>query len=111
MLRVPPVIVVGPVNVLTPESVSVPAPSFVRLSPDAVIALAKVTAWPLVSTLMAWLPPVVGPLVGGLLGTFAYDLLIGRPLMRANANEVPASGMDPSHVEPKAAATAEAARR
>ena len=59
----------------------------------------------------AWLPPVAGPLVGGLLGTFAYDLLIGRPLMRANANEVPASGMDPSHVEPKAAATAEAARR
>ena len=64
-----------------------------------------------VTNTMAWLPPVVGPLVGGLLGTFAYDLLIGRPLMRANANEVPASGMDPSHIEPKAAATAEAARR
>ena len=60
---------------------------------------------------MAWLPPVVGPLVGGLLGTFAYDLMIGRPLMRANANETPASGMDPSHVEPKAERTAEAARR
>ena len=37
--------------------------------------------------------------------------MIGRPLMRANANEIPTSGMDPSHIEPKAAATAEAARR
>ena len=27
---------------------------------------------------MAWLPPVIGPLVGGVLGTLAYDLLIGR---------------------------------
>ena len=60
---------------------------------------------------MSWLPPVVGPMVGGLLGTFAYDLLIGRPLMRANADLEPTSGMDPSHIEPKAARTAEAVRR
>ena len=59
----------------------------------------------------AWLPPVIGPMVGGLLGTLFYDLLIGRPLMRANPAQEPASGMDPSHVEPKATATAEAARR
>ncbi len=55
-----------------------------------------------------WLPPVLGPMVGGLLGTLAYDLLIGRPLMRANAVTEPAAGMDPSHVEPRATATAEA---
>ena len=60
---------------------------------------------------MAWLPPVVGPLVGGLLGALAYDLLIGRPLMRANSDLEPTSGMDPSHIEPKATRTAEAARR
>jgi glycerol uptake facilitator protein len=58
-----------------------------------------------------WLPPVIGPMIGGLLGTFAYDLLIGRPLMRANVNMEPASGMDPSHVEPKATRTAEEVRR
>ncbi len=57
----------------------------------------------------AWLPPVVGPLVGGLLGTFAYDFLIGRPLMRSNDLPAPASGMDPSHIEPKAERTAAAA--
>ena len=56
----------------------------------------------------AWLPPVVGPLVGGLLGTLAYDLLIGRPLMRANVLPAPTSGMDPSHIEPKAEATSAA---
>ena len=55
-----------------------------------------------------WLPPVLGPMVGGLLGTLAYDLMIGRPLMRANAVTEPAAGMDPSHVEPRAQATAEA---
>ena len=33
---------------------------------------------------MAWLPPVLGPLVGGILGAVAYDLMIGRALMRAN---------------------------
>ena len=47
----------------------------------------------------AWLPPVVGPLVGGLLGTFAYDLTIGRTLVKANPTQVPTSGMDPSHRE------------
>ncbi len=56
----------------------------------------------------AWLPPVVGPLVGGVLGTLAYDLLIGRPLMRANVLPAPTSGMDPSYIEPKAKATAAA---
>jgi glycerol uptake facilitator protein len=48
---------------------------------------------------MAWLPPVIGPLVGGVLGTLAYDLLIGRTLVQANPEQVPTSGMDPSHLE------------
>lgn len=56
----------------------------------------------------AWLPPVAGPLVGRLLGTLACDLLIGRPLMRANVLPAPTSGMDPSHIEPKAEATSAA---
>ncbi len=47
----------------------------------------------------AWLPPVVGPLLGGVLGTFAYDLTIGRALVKANPTQVPTSGMDPSHQE------------
>ena len=48
---------------------------------------------------MAWLPPVLGPIVGGLLGTFVYDLTIGRALVKANPTQVPTSGMDPSHME------------
>ena len=50
----------------------------------------------------AWLVPVIGPLVGGLFGALVYDFLIGRPLIRAHAVTEPASGMDPSHVEPRA---------
>jgi glycerol uptake facilitator protein len=50
----------------------------------------------------AWLPPVVGPMVGGLLGTLAYDFFIGRTLMRGSALQSPASGMDPSHHEDSA---------
>ncbi len=34
-----------------------------------------------------WLPPVIGPLVGGVLGAFIYDLTIGRALAQAKANE------------------------
>jgi hypothetical protein len=33
------------------------------------------------------------------LGTLAYDLLIGRTLVQANPEQVPTSGMDPSHLE------------
>ena len=50
-----------------------------------------------------WLPPVLGPLVGGLLGAFAYDLIIGRSLVKANKlSEDPkrrAEGMDSTHQE------------
>lgn len=56
----------------------------------------------------AWLPPIIGPLAGGLLGTLAYDFLIGRPLMRSNDLPAPTSGMDPSHIEPKAERTSAA---
>jgi glycerol uptake facilitator protein len=48
------------------------------------------------------LPPVVGPLVGGVIGALIYDFFIGRTLMRAQAVRVPASGMDPTHSEPSA---------
>jgi glycerol uptake facilitator protein len=44
-----------------------------------------------------WLPPVLGPIVGGLLGGFAYDLTIGRALQQAHAIVAPAEGMDPTH--------------
>jgi len=49
----------------------------------------------------AWLPPVIGPLVGGVLGAVAYDLLIGRTLVKAHrlAAEQRPEGMDPSYKE------------
>ncbi len=46
-----------------------------------------------------WLPPFLGPLVGGVLGAFAYDLSIGRALQRANTTRGAVSGMDPTHRE------------
>jgi glycerol uptake facilitator protein len=49
-----------------------------------------------------WLPPVLGPMVGGMLGALAYDFFIGRALLRAHAVASPASGMDPTHHEPTA---------
>ncbi len=32
-----------------------------------------------------WLPPVLGPIVGGPLGSLAYDLFIGKALIQAHA--------------------------
>src|ERR1700733_12059240 len=50
-----------------------------------------------------WLPPVIGPIVGALLGAFAYDLTIGNSLIKANMlskdPEERAEGMDSSHKE------------
>jgi glycerol uptake facilitator protein len=50
-----------------------------------------------------WLPPVIGPIVGGLAGAYAYDLLIGRALVTAHKlssdPEARAEGMDSSHKE------------
>jgi glycerol uptake facilitator protein len=48
-----------------------------------------------------WLIPVVGPIVGGLLGAFAYDLTIGRALVKAHRlNELKRpEGMDSSYKE------------
>jgi glycerol uptake facilitator protein len=46
-----------------------------------------------------WLPPVLGPIVGGLFGAFAYDLTIGRALLHANAVKSRMEGMDPSYHE------------
>jgi len=52
---------------------------------------------------MHWLPPVVGPLVGGVLGALAYDFTIGRTLVAAhklsNDPEARGDGMDASHHE------------
>jgi len=51
----------------------------------------------------AWLPPVIGPIIGGILGAFAYDLLIGKTLIKAHAmtaNER-AEGEDTSRPEAK----------
>jgi glycerol uptake facilitator protein len=44
-----------------------------------------------------WIVPVVGPLVGGLLGAFVYDSCIGRALVQAHATNGKVEGMDPSH--------------
>jgi glycerol uptake facilitator protein len=50
-----------------------------------------------------WLPPVLGPLVGGVLGALAYDLFIGSTLVKANRlsqdPEQRADGMDATHTE------------
>ena len=52
---------------------------------------------------MHWLPPVLGPLVGGVLGALAYDLFIGRALVQAHKlsqdPEQRSEGMDASHHE------------
>jgi glycerol uptake facilitator protein len=52
---------------------------------------------------IAWLPPIVGPLVGGVLGALAYDFTIGRSLIAADkSSRDPQSrpdGMDASHHE------------
>jgi glycerol uptake facilitator protein len=46
-----------------------------------------------------WLPPVIGPIVGGVLGGFAYDLFIGNTLLKAHEIKQSdrADGEDPSH--------------
>ncbi len=52
---------------------------------------------------MHWLPPVLGPLVGGVLGALAYDFFIGRALVQAHKlsqdPEQRGEGMDASHHE------------
>jgi glycerol uptake facilitator protein len=35
-----------------------------------------------------WITPVVAPIIGALIGAFTYDLLIGRPLARAQARQL-----------------------
>jgi glycerol uptake facilitator protein len=48
----------------------------------------------------AWLPPVLGPLVGGVLGALAYDFTVGRALIKAHRRTaLGAEGMDPSYKE------------
>jgi glycerol uptake facilitator protein len=55
-----------------------------------------------------WLPPVIGPIVGGLLGAFSYDFFIGRALVKGNELAVEpqdrAAGEDASYTERKAKA-------
>jgi glycerol uptake facilitator protein len=49
----------------------------------------------------AWLPPILGPLVGGVLGAVSYDFFIGRALVKAHriATEQRPEGMDASYKE------------
>jgi glycerol uptake facilitator protein len=48
----------------------------------------------------AWLPPVLGPLIGGVVGAVAYDLFIGRALVKAHRlADLRTEGMDPSYKE------------
>jgi glycerol uptake facilitator protein len=46
-----------------------------------------------------WLVPVIGPIIGGLLGAFAYDIFIGKTLIDANQMKKSdrADGEDPTH--------------
>lgn len=44
-----------------------------------------------------WIVPVLGPLVGGIVGAVIYDSLIGRALKQAHAQQGEVHGMDPSH--------------
>jgi glycerol uptake facilitator protein len=46
-----------------------------------------------------WLPPVIGPIVGGVLGAFAYDLTIGLALRQSHDTGAPVEGMDPTYHE------------
>lgn len=48
-----------------------------------------------------WLPPVLGPFLGGTIGALIYDFTIGRALTKANPEKPLASGMDPTHHETK----------
>lgn len=46
-----------------------------------------------------WLPPVLGPIIGGPLGALAYDLFIGRALIAAGALRARSAGRDPDFRE------------
>ncbi len=52
---------------------------------------------------LIWVVPVAGPIVGGLLGAFAYDLTIGAALVKADKSsrdpQARPDGMDSSHHE------------
>jgi hypothetical protein len=52
---------------------------------------------------MIWVVPVVAPIVGGLLGAFAYDLTIGASLVKASRSsrdpQARPDGMDSTHHE------------
>ncbi|MFC4638300.1 MIP/aquaporin family protein [Deinococcus hohokamensis] len=44
-----------------------------------------------------WLVPVIGPLVGGVLGALIYDTFIGKPLVRAGGGAHGVQGADPAY--------------
>ncbi|EYB69495.1 MIP family channel protein [Deinococcus phoenicis] len=46
--------------------------------------------------LNVWLVPIIGPIVGGVLGAFIYDFIIGRPLARAGEAVTGEQGVDPA---------------
>lgn len=44
-----------------------------------------------------WLVPVLGPIVGGVLGALIYDTFIGKPLLRAGEAHTGIQGVDPEY--------------
>jgi glycerol uptake facilitator protein len=68
------------------------------LGPRLFAVIAGFTNNGLTSGPSVWIPPVLGPLVGGLCGGFAYDLFIGNTLVKANrVGGQRADGEDPEH--------------
>jgi glycerol uptake facilitator protein len=68
------------------------------LGPRLFAVIAGFTNNGLTSGDSVWLPPVLGPLVGGLCGGFAYDIFIGSALVKAHKiSGQRADGEDPEH--------------
>jgi glycerol uptake facilitator protein len=68
------------------------------LGPRLFAVLAGFSNNGLTSGASVWIPPVLGPIVGGLLGAISYDWFIGNSLITANKiHGQRADGEDPEH--------------